>query len=67
MEGVAGLLRGIYSDIYRIAMFGGRRGMAFFFLLRVYSHPEVDRIWRGVYYTKNPIHPRIYLLKGAIP
>ena len=29
-----------------------------------YSPPEVDRIWRWVYYNKIPIHPAFYLLKG---
>ena len=31
---------------------------------RVYSHPEVDRIWLWVYYNEIPIYPIFYLLKG---
>ena len=32
--------------------------------LKVYSPPEVDRIWLWVYYNKIPIYPIFYLLKG---
>ena len=36
------------------------RGLEF----RVYSPPQVDRIWLWVYYNKIPIYPIFYLLKG---
>ena len=29
-----------------------------------HSPPQVDRIWLGVYYSKIPIYPIFYLLKG---
>ena len=28
------------------------------------SPPYVDRIWLWVYYSKNPVYPIFYLLKG---
>ena len=31
---------------------------------RVYSRPQVDRIWLWVYFSKIPICPIFYLLKG---
>ena len=31
---------------------------------RLYSPPEVDRIWVWVNYNENPIYPIFYLLKG---
>ena len=33
-------------------------------LLTIYSPPYVDRIWLWVYYTKIPLYPIFYLLKG---
>ena len=33
---------------------------------KIYSPPEVDRIWLWVYHNKIPIYPIFFLLKGTI-